>query len=87
MTCVEGGIKAQTKQSLTNLEAIINEAGANLEKVIKVNVFLQNMSEFSEMNEVYSEFFTTHKPARAAVEVARLPKDVLVEIEAVVYLK
>lgn len=84
--CVPGGIKEQTKQSLTNLKAIIEAAGASLEKVARVGIFLKDMNDFQIMNEVYATYFKDHKPARACVEVARLPKDVLVEIEAIVAL-
>jgi len=77
---------AQTRQVLKNLSAVIEAAGGTLEKVVKCGVFLQSMDDFGAMNAVYSEFFSSWKPARAAVEVARLPKDVRVEIEAVVYL-
>ena len=77
------GITAQTKQSLSNVEAILVSAGLSLKNVVKVTVFLQDMNMFGSMNEVYSEFFKDEHPARSAVEVARLPKDVLIEIEAV----
>lgn len=76
---------AQTRQSLTNLKAIVTEAGMTLADVVKVNVFLKDMGDFAAMNTVYGEFFTENFPARAAVEVARLPKDALVEIECVAY--
>ncbi len=78
------GITAQTKQSLTNVKAILEQAGTSLDKVIKATVFLSDMNHFAEMNAVYSEFFgTTNPPARSAVEVAKLPKDALVEIEVI----
>src|SRR6056297_2648444 len=70
---VTGSIKEQTKQSLENAKAILKEAGISLENVVKTTVFLQDMKDFSDMNDVYAEFFTNHKPARAAVEVAKLP--------------
>lgn len=76
-------IKTQTKQSLENIKAILEKAGSSLSKVVKVNVFLKDMNDFGSMNEVYSEYFSENPPARAAVEVARLPKDVLVEIECI----
>jgi len=76
-------IAAQTKQSLTNVKAILAEAGLGMENIIKTTVFLQNMSEFAAMNEVYASFFEGAPPARSAVEVAKLPKDALVEIEAI----
>ena len=76
-------IQTQTRQSLENIKAILEEAGSSLEKVVKCNVYLKDMNEFVKMNEIYGEYFKTNPPARAAVEVARLPKDVLVEIECV----
>lgn len=83
---VDGGIKEQTRQSLKNAMSILKEAGVDYKNVIKTTVFLDDMNEFGEMNDVYSEFFTDHKPARAAVEVARLPLDVKVEIQMFVYV-
>ncbi len=80
---VEGGVQEQTRQVLKNLEAVLKTAGSGLEYVIKTTVFLKNMDDFSAMNDVYATFFTDTPPARSAVEVARLPKDVLVEIECV----
>jgi len=82
-TIVEGGIEVQTGQSLKNLQAILSEKGLKLENVVKTTVFLADMNDFTAMNGVYSEFFTSDFPARAAVQVARLPKDALVEIEAI----
>lgn len=79
-------IKTQTKQSLENIKAILESAGATLESVVKTNVFLSDMNNFTPMNEVYGTYFKTECPARAAVEVARLPKDAMVEIEAIAYL-
>lgn len=79
-------IKTQTKQSLENIKAILESAGATLENVVKTNVFLSDMNNFTPMNEVYGTYFKTECPARAAVEVARLPKDAMVEIEAIAYL-
>ena len=76
-------IRTQTRQSLENIKAILEEAGTKMENVVKTTVLLKNMSEFVAMNEIYAEYFTSAKPARAAFEVARLPKDVLVEIECV----
>jgi len=84
---VEGNIQEQTHQVFKNLEAILKEAGASLETVVKATVFLKNMNHFQEMNEVYSYYFQHHKPARSCVEVSRLPKDVLVEIEVVALVK
>jgi 2-iminobutanoate/2-iminopropanoate deaminase len=80
---VEGGIAEQTEQVLKNLTEVLKAAGANLQNVIKTTVFIKNMNEFAAMNEVYSRFFTEKFPARSTVEVARLPKDVLVEIECI----
>lgn len=81
-----GGIQAQTKQALENLSAVLLAAGSSLEKVIKTTVFLRDMDDFGEMNEIYAAFFTEDYPARSAVQVARLPKDAEVEIEAVALL-
>ena len=80
---VEGDIKAQTRQVLRNLEEILRAGGASLSTVIKTTVFLKDMNDFAAMNEVYAEAFSGAAPARSAVEVARLPKDVRVEIEAI----
>lgn len=77
-------IGEQTRQSLENAKAIIESSGAGLENVVKTTVFLSDMNNFSAMNEVYMEFFEKDYPARSAVEVARLPKDALVEIEMIV---
>lgn len=79
-------IKAATKQSLENVKAILVEAGSSLDKVIKVNIFLADMNDFGAVNEVYGEFFGDFKPARSCVEVARLPKDGVIEIEAIAEL-
>ena len=76
-------IAAQTRQSLTNVKNIVEAAGMTMADVVRVGVFLQDMEHFGAMNAVYGEFFTGDCPARAAVQVARLPKDALVEIEAV----
>ncbi|OAB36815.1 reactive intermediate/imine deaminase [Paenibacillus macquariensis subsp. defensor] len=81
------GIEGQTRQSLTNLQAILEAAGVGMDQVVKTTVFLKDMNDFVAMNEVYSSFFSQPFPARSAVEVARLPKDALVEIEAVVLKK
>lgn len=84
---VEGDIQAQTHQVFQNLKAVLEAAGASLETVIKATVFIKNMDEFAQLNEVYAEYFNEHKPARSTVEVARLPKDALVEIEVVALVK
>jgi 2-iminobutanoate/2-iminopropanoate deaminase len=81
-----GDIKSQTKKVLENVKAILTEAGTDLSKVIKTTVFIKDMNDFTAMNEVYAEFFGKSKPARSTVEVARLPKDALVEIEAIAYI-
>lgn len=83
---VEGDIKAQAQQSLNNLKAILNAAGTNMGAVVKTTVFLADMNDFSAMNEVYAQFFQEPFPARSAVQVARLPKDAKVEIEAIAQL-
>ena len=76
-------IKAQTRQSLTNIRSILEAAGADMSKVVKTTVLLNDIADFGAMNEVYAEFFTAPYPARAAFQVAALPKAALVEIEAV----
>ena len=83
---VEATIQAQTAQSLTNLKAILAHAGGTMGHVVKTTVFLSDMENFVEMNRVYKTFFEAECPARSAVQVARLPKDVLVEIEAIAVL-
>jgi len=83
-----GGIEAQTRLVLNNLRAVLDEAGSSLANVLKTTVFLKDMKQFADMNRVYAEFFGEETaPARSTVEVARLPKDVMVEIEAVAVLK
>ena len=78
------GIQAQTRQSLTNVKAILTQAGTDMDHVLKTTVFLSDMNNFAAMNEVYATFFTEGSyPSRSAVEVARLPKDALVEIEVI----
>ena len=84
---METEIKAATKASLSNVKAILAEAGLTLDNVIKTTVFISDMNNFAAMNEVYATFFGETAPARSCVEVARLPKDVLVEIEAVAVRK
>ncbi len=86
MQLVEGDIGAQTEQVMKNLSAILREAGASLQTVVKTTVFLRDMDDFVAMNEVYARHFGEHKPARSTVQVARLPRDVAVEIEAVAVL-
>jgi 2-iminobutanoate/2-iminopropanoate deaminase len=82
-TVIQGDVAAQTERVLKNLSAILGAAGTSLERVVKTTVFLKNMSEFAAMNEVYGRFWKSAPPARSTVEVARLPKDVLVEIDVI----
>lgn len=82
-TLVESGIADQTRQVIANLQAVLEAAGVGLDAVLKTTVFVKDMNEFAQLNEVYASCFGSHKPARSTVEVARLPCDVLVEIEAV----
>ena len=84
---VEGGIKEQTKQCLENLQAILAEAGTDFSDVVKTGVFLADINDFALMNEVYAEFFTSDCPARACVEVSKLPKGTLMEIELIAIAK
>ena len=83
---VDGDITVQTLQVMANLKAVIEAAGAELSKVIKTTVFLKNLDDFAAMNKVYGDIFGSHAPARSTVQVAKLPRDVLVEIEAIVSL-
>ena len=80
---IEGDIKAKTKRVLTNVKEVLTAAGSSLEEVVKVTVFLTDMNNFADMNQVYAEFFGENPPARSCVEVSRLPKDVDVEIEVI----
>ncbi|MBR6828801.1 MAG: RidA family protein [Prevotella sp.] len=80
---VEGGIKEQTRQSLTNVKAILEEAGLTMSNIVKTTVFMADMNDFADMNSVYAEFFTEPYPARSAVAVKTLPKGALVEIEVI----
>ena len=80
---VEGNVAVQTERVLQNLSGILKAAGSSLEQVVKCGVFLKSMSDFAAMNEVYGRYFTQSPPARATVEVARLPKEVLVEIDII----
>ena len=80
---VEGGIKEQTRQSLSNIQAILQEAGLTMTSVVKTTVFMADMVDFADMNSIYAEFFTEPYPARSAVAVKTLPKNALVEIEVV----
>ena len=80
---VEGSVEAEARQALTNLKAILEAGGSGLEKVVKTTVFLKDMADFAKVNAVYAEFFMENPPARSAVAVAALPKNALVEIEAI----
>ena len=80
---ISGDVAAQTDRVLKNLSAILKTAGSGLEKVVRSTVFLKNMGDFAAMNEIYGRYFSTAPPARSTVEVARLPKDVLVEIDVI----
>jgi len=84
---LDGDVKAQTRQALKNMGAILEQSGLKFENVVKTTVFLKNMADFADMNHVYGEFFTASPPARSAFEVARLPRDVKVEIEAIAVLE
>ncbi|WP_219834708.1 RidA family protein [Paenibacillus sp. R14(2021)] len=84
---IEGGIEEQTHQVFQNLKAVLAEAGATLSDVVKATVFIKDMNQFAALNSIYASYFGDHKPARSTVEVARLPKDVLVEIELIVAIK
>lgn len=83
MQIVEGDIAAQTERVMENLKAVLEAAGSSFSQVLKTTVFLKDMGEFAKMNEVYGRYFPENPPARATVEVARLPRDVRVEIECV----
>ena len=84
---IEGDIYDQTHQVFSNLKAVLQAANASLETVVKATVFIKDMNDFAAVNEVYGQYFMEHKPARSCVEVARLPKDVLVEIEVIALVK
>ncbi|KAE8255027.1 hypothetical protein A4X13_0g3185 [Tilletia indica] len=87
MECVEGGIEAQTQRALDNLFAVLEASGSDKSHVLKTTVFLKDMNDFAKVNGVYEAAFAPYKPARSAVEVARLPRDVLVEVEAIAAVK
>ncbi len=80
------GVEAQAEQALTNVKNLIAAAGGSIENTVKTTVFIKNMDDFAKINEVYAKFFTEPYPARSCVEAARLPKDVLLEVEAIVEL-
>ena len=87
MTVVAGDVAAQTEQALMNMKAVLESQGLHYSDVVKTTVFIKDMNEFGRINEVYGKYFAKDAPARSCVEVARLPKDVLVEIEAIALLK
>lgn len=80
---VKGGVEEQTRQVMENLKAVLTEAGSSFDKTIKMNIYLKDMNDFAKVNEIYGGFLNEPYPARATVEVSRLPKDALVEIDAV----
>ena len=80
------GVEAQARQALTNVKNLIEASGGSMDKVVKTGVFIKDMNDFAKINEIYAEFFTEPYPARSCVEVARLPKDVLLEVETIVEL-
>jgi 2-iminobutanoate/2-iminopropanoate deaminase len=83
MQLIEGDIRAQTERVLNNLQAVLEAAGTSLERVVKTTVYLADMNDFAEMNEVYATFFGANRPARSTVQAARLPRDVRVEIDVI----
>lgn len=83
---IPDGVEAQAEQALTNVKNLIEAAGASIDNVVKTSVFIKDMNDFAKINEIYAKYFTEPFPARSCVEVARLPKDVLLEIEAIVEL-
>ena len=83
MQIIEGDVQAQTARVFDNLRAVLEAAGSSLQQVVKTTVFLADMNDFTAMNEVYARYFGEHRPARSTVEVARLPRDVRVEIEVI----
>lgn len=84
---VEGDVQAQTRQCLENIKAILEAAGTCLDNVLKTTVFIKDMNSFGKVNEIYAQYFSKNQPARSCVEVARLPMDVLVEIEVIAYIE
>ena len=83
---MEGDIEVQTRQVFANLKAVLEAAGSSLDKIVKTTCFMDNMNDFAKMNEVYASFFSGDYPSRSAVEVAKLPKGALIEIEVIAYL-
>jgi 2-iminobutanoate/2-iminopropanoate deaminase len=84
---VEGGIAEQTHQVFQNLQAVLAEAGVGFSEVVKATVFIKDMNQFAEINEIYASYMGDHKPARSTVEVSKLPKDVGIEIELIAFLR
>lgn len=84
---VEGGIRAQTKKCLENVKAILEASGSSLRNVLKTTIFIKDMNDFSVINEIYGQYFAENQPGRSCVEVARLPKDALIEIEVIAFIK
>lgn len=80
---ITGSVEEQAKQAFSNLKALIEASGSSMDKVVKTVVFIKNMDDFSKINAIYEDFFTSPYPARSCVEVARLPKDVAIEVEAI----
>lgn len=83
---IDGDIKAQTKQTIRNIENILTSGGSDISKVIKVTVYLKDINEFPAMNEIYEEYFGTSKPARSTVQAAKLPKDAKIEMDAIAFV-
>jgi 2-iminobutanoate/2-iminopropanoate deaminase len=83
MQIIDGGVQEQTERVLDNLKAVLEAAGSSLDRVVKTTVYLADMNEFAAMNEIYARYFGATKPARATVQVARLPRDVRIEIDVV----
>lgn len=81
------GLEQQTRQIMSNLQAVLEEAGSSLEHVVKTTIFITNINDFVKVNEIYGEYFSVHKPARATVEVSSLPKGAVIEIEAIAIMK
>jgi 2-iminobutanoate/2-iminopropanoate deaminase len=82
----EGGIQAQTRQCLENVKALLEASGSSMENVLKTTVFIKDMNDFPKINEIYGQYFTKEHPGRSCVEVARLPKDGLIEIETIAFV-
>ncbi|MBI4835146.1 MAG: RidA family protein [Planctomycetes bacterium] len=84
---VKAGITQQTEQVMNNLKAVMEKAGGSMDSIVKTTIYLKNMGDFAKVNEVYGKYFVSNPPARATVEVSRLPKDVDVEIDAVAFIE